>query len=376
MPFKEKTRVSLRTEFCLLANQPGCNIRELCRRFTISPKTGYKWLKRFSEEGVTGLKDRSRRPRRSPNSTTHLVEERIIAVRQQHPAWGALKIHALLTARGDEALPHPSTINRILKRRGYISKQASSQATPWKRFEYEAPNACWQMDFKGYFQTDSGICHPLDLLDDHSRYCLCLEACSNQTGETVKTKLISVFRQYGLPKSMLMDNGSPWNRRPQHPHSALSIWFTRLGIRVMHGRPRHPQTQGKLERFHRTLELEVLQDHHFDNLQVCQKAFDEWRDCYNLERPHEAIDMKPPVSRYQPSNRNYPEHLPDVVYLDSDDIYQVNLNGMIQFQGREWKVTKGLIKERVAVRPLTTDGEFGIYYGGLKLREINLKTTQ
>ncbi len=372
MSWKENTKVSLRLEFCLMPNKPNRNFQSLCRQFQISSKTGYKWLKRFNEEGQAGLLDRSRKPKYSPTKTQDQIEAIIIGVREIHTAWGGRKIHAFLTQQGQDTVPHPNTITRILKRNGYISKEATEQATAWKRFEYKSANDCWQMDFKGYFTINSGQCHPLDILDDHSRFCLCLQACTNERKTTVQDCLIKVFRQYGLPLAMLMDNGPPWGNSEKHPHSMLSVWLMRLGIRVMHGRPRHPQTQGKLERFHRTLKVELLQENSFHNFKEIQYAFDQWRDSYNLERPHEATDMKPPIRRYSSSTRQYPEKLPPVEYLEEDDIYKVNLNGMIQFKGKQRKVTRGLCSEIVAVRQLTEGGQYGIYYGSLKLREIDL----
>lgn len=372
MPWKENTQVSLRLEFCHLASKPHRNFRDLCRKFQISPKTGYKWLKRFQAEGKAGLTDRSRKPQNSPTKTQDHIEKIVIGVRDDHPAWGGRKIHAYLTQQGQDLVPRPNTITRILKRHGYISKQATEQATSWKRFEYDSPNDCWQMDFKGYITIDSGQCHPLDIIDDHSRYCLCLKACPNERKLTVKECLTEVFRRYGIPLSMLMDNGPPWGNTAKYQHSMLSIWLTRLGIKVMHGRPRHPQTQGKLERFHRTLKIELLQGSCFRDFEQTQKAFNQWRESYNLERPHEAIDMQPPVTRYRTNTRQYPEQLPAIEYLEKDDTYKVNLNGMIHFKGKQRKITRGLSNEIVAVRPLTIDGLYGVYYGSLKLREINL----
>jgi len=372
MPWQESTQMSLRLEFCQQAMKPDRNMRQLCRRFNISAKTGYKWLARYQQDGLTGLQDQSRRPHHSPTQTPKPMITTILAVRQQHTAWGGKKIYQYLKDQGTPQLPHPNTITRILKRHGCITEAASQQATPPKRFEQATPNACWQMDFKGHFQIDRGTCHPLDILDDHSHFCLCLQACEDEQKETVKTRLITVFQRYGLPQAMLMDNGPPWGYTAEHPYTQLAVWLMRLGIRVWHGRPGHPQTQGKLERFHRTLQVELLQDRHFPTIAACQAAFDQWRDCYNLERPHEGIDMQTPMTRFRPSPRSYPKALPEVVYLDDDDIYRVNLNGMIQFKKRQVKVTRGLINERVAVRPLNTDGLFGIFYGSLKLREINL----
>ena len=278
--------MSLKREFVILARGEGANIRELCRRYGISPPTGYQLLERYAREGDAGLLERSRRPHNSPNRTPAELERAVVALREEHPAWGGRTLHEVLS-RSHHPVPSPSTITAILRRNGCIVNGERSQRD-WQRFEHPQPNDLWQMDFKGHFPTGAGRCHPLTVLDDHSRFALGLRACPNERTETVQEELTAIFRTYGLPVRMLMDNGPPWGNNSEHPRTPLTVWFMRLGIEVSHGRPYHPQTQGKDERFHRTLTAEVLQGRHFADCPASQVAFDWWRPVYNFERPHQA----------------------------------------------------------------------------------------
>ena len=251
MPWKEWSLMLLRREFVELAIQSEANVKQLCDRFGISRKTGYKWLKRYREAKESGLRDRSRRPQHAPERSSVEVEAKVLAVRDANPAWGARKIQTRLEALSGSEVPAGSTIHAILRRHGRVNLSESSKHQPWQRFEREAPNQLWQMDFKGHFALGNGQrCHPLGMVDDHSRFALCLQACRNEQGETVQQQLTVTFRRYGLPEAMLMDNGSPWGSDPDHPYTPLTVWLLRLGVGVGHGRPWHPQTQGKQERFH------------------------------------------------------------------------------------------------------------------------------
>ncbi len=290
MPWEEVSVMSQRREFVELSQREGAQVRELCRRFGISPTTGYKWLERRRVGGEAALADLSRRPHSSPRRTGPEIEEMVLKVRDDHPAWGGRKLRAWLSARGHELLPSPSTITAILRRHGRIDPSEGAKHRAWQRFEHPEPNQLWQMDFKGHFALRDGRCHPLTVLDDHSRFSLGLEACSDERAQTVRDRLTNIFRRYGLPERMVMDNGSPWGHDTEHHHTFLGVWLLRLGIGVSHGRPRHPQTQGKDERFHRTLAVEVLRGTTFKDLGHCQKAFDDWRGVYNsqgLMRPWE-----------------------------------------------------------------------------------------
>jgi transposase len=201
--------VHLREEFVRLASQEGANVSELCRRFEISRKTGYKWLGRWVSEGLAGLEDQPVRPLNSPGKTPSAIEAKVLEVRQAHPVWGARKITHVLGRDHGLALAS-STVNTILKRHGCITAQASQAATAWHRFEHEAPNDLWQMDFKGHFAVGAARCHPLTVLDDHSRFNLVLEAATGESLGEVQPRLQRAFERYGLPRRINTDNGPPW----------------------------------------------------------------------------------------------------------------------------------------------------------------------
>lgn len=375
MPWKARDTMSLRREFVELAVQAGVNRRELCRRFGVSPKTAYKWLVRFGQEGVAGLSDRSRRPHESPDRTVPDLEAAVVGLRMQHPAWGGRKIARRLRDL-DGTVIAPSTATSILHRHGLITEAASVAASAWQRFEHAEPNELWQIDFKGYFDTPAARCHPLTALDDHSRFNLVLKACPRTDRGTVQPWLIETFRRYGLPVRINADNGAPWGApsAPYHGLSRLSVWFIRLGIRVSHSRPRHPQTNGKEERFHRSLQAEVLNGQSFENLEVVQHAFDRWRTVYNCERPHEALGLTTPASRYRPSPRPYPEQLPPIEYGPDDAVYKVPVDGWLRVRGRRIKVSNALTGLPIAVRPRTDqNGVLDFYFCHQRFMQMDLR---
>ncbi len=362
MPWQEVSTVSLRKEFVTLALTEQANRRELCRRFGISPPTAYKWLHRAQGAPAAALEDRSRRPQTSPRRTPPRLEQLVLDVRAQHTAWGGRKIRAWLLQRGHAEAPSASTITAILQRHGQIDPQESRKHQPLQRFERAAPNELWQMDFKGHFAIAAGRCHPLTVLDDHSRFALGLRACPDERGATVQQQLTAIFRRYGLPAWMLMDNGAAWGPTTDYPYTRLTVWLRRLGIGVSHCRPRHPQTQGKEERFHRTLHEELLQGRRFTDWQACQAAFDPWREMYNHERPHEALGLVPPSTRYRPSLRSFPETLPPLDYASGDAVRKGDINGQIWFHGRRYDIGKAFAYLPLGVRPTGTDGLWEVYF--------------
>jgi len=374
MPWKESTPMSERSEFVSFASREEANVSALCQRYGISRKTGYKWLHRLREHGWEDLADRSRRPHRSPARTAPEGEELICGLRSQHPAWGGRKLHHLLRHDGVAQPPAPSTITGILDRHGLLSAERRSQRA-WQRFEELRPNALWQMDFKGHFATGEGRCHALTVLDDHSRFNICLAACPDEQAKTVQEQVTTACQCYGLPERMLMDNGSPWGSDAAHQHTKLTAWLIRLGITVVHGRPYHPQTQGKEERFHRTLALEVLKTRpDWRSLAEVQHAFDAWRELYNLRRPHEALGHAPPASRYEPSPRPFPDKPPPIEYAPGDEVRKVQDKGRISFRGRELRVGRAFIGEPVALRA-TGDGLWDVYYCHQKVGHVDLNGT-
>ena len=366
--------VERRVEFVRLAGAPDANISELCRRFEVSRSDGYKWLARYKAAGASGLEERSRRPHHSPARTPRAIEAQVLSVRLEHPAWGGRKIHWVLKAEGIERPPSPSTITEILRRSGRLDGPRAGQPRDWTRFEREAPNELWQMDFKGHFALDQGRCHPLTVLDDHSRYALEIGACGDEQATTVQDRLTRVFRCYGLPRRILADNGSPWGAsRSGEQHTRLAVWLMDLGIGLSHGRPFHPQTQGKDERFHRTLKAEVLDRGRLRDLPAAQRAFDVWREIYNARRPHEALQHKTPSTRYAVSSIAMPEIIAPPDYEPQAQVRTVAETGLISFKGRYVRCSKAFAGKRVALRATANDGIFDICYRSHVLAQVDLR---
>lgn len=366
--------MSSRLEFVMLAQSPGAKMSELCTRFEISRKTGYKLLERFREHGEQGLTDRSRRPLSSPNRSSADLEAQVLALHDAYPCWGGRKLAALLP--DGMAKPHHNTIDAILRRHGrQVVPQSDVREPATKRFEHAAPNLLWQMDFKGHFaltDNSAGRCHPLTVLDDHSRFAVSLTACAGETGAQVQAALAEAFRLYGLPERITCDNGAPWGTAGHGTLSKLAVWLIRIGIRVSHSSPHHPQTQGKDERFHRTLKRELIERTGFNSLETCQAAFDRWRDQYNLVRPHQALGQKPPISRYAPSARHFPVQLPQIEYDDGDIVRKVKGCGQINFKGRVHFVGEGLLGQTVALRPADQDGVYKVMFCHHEVNRLDL----
>jgi len=373
MPWKEYTKMSQRYEFALLASQERCNFSQLCKRFNITRPTGYKWLRRYQESGGEALMDVSRRPKHSKNRTPDAIEELVLKVRTDHPQWGGRKIKRRLEDLGHVNIPSATTITNILQRHHKIAPEDSERAQHWQRFEHPNSNDLWQMDFKGFIQTDTGRCYPLTVLDDHSRYSIVLQACAHERTGLVKDALIDAFRKYGLPKRMTMDNGAPWGGYETGQLTTVTAWLIRLGIKVSHSRPYHPQTQGKDERFHRTLKVELLNHNRFGDLLEADDAFRSWRYIYNTQRPHEALSMDTPIQHYSPSVRNYPETLPPIEYDHNDTVRKINSDGKLSVQGKVFVVSRALESQYVALRPTAVDGVIDVYYCHHKVKTLDLR---
>ena len=373
MPWKVDSAMSLRLEFVTFAAQPGANVSALCRRYGISRNTGYKWLERHA--AGEPLSDRSRRPHRSPGRTEAAMEQRVLELRERHPAWGGRKLRRRLLDQGHRDVPAVSVVHAILQRHGLIDPSQSHKHRAMTRFERDEPNDLWQIDFKGHFATErGGRCHPLTMLDDHSRYNLVLKACGDEQNTTVKAALIAAFERYGMPRCLLSDNGPPWGSYGQQGNwTELGVWLVRLGITLVHGRPSHPQTQGKEERFHRTLKAEVLGTRMFRDLQHAQEAFDAFRPVYNHQRPHEALGLEVPASRYHPARRCYPSVLPVVEYAPGDTVRKVDASGRLWLHGQQHKVGTAFAGQHVALRPGPDDGEMEMYYCHQKVAMIDLR---
>lgn len=369
MPLRERTVMSQRLELVVRAGS-GEAVRVLCHEYGVSPDTAYRWLRRHEDEGPSGLSDRSRRPHTSPSQTTAAMEALVVSLRGEHPSWGGRKLARRLRDLGHMGVPSPSTVTAILRRHQLLGGRAGQPRT-FIRFEHEAPNALWQMDFKGHVPCSVGRCHPLTVLDDHSRFSLVLRACGDERTGTVQEALTAAFREHGLPERIGVDNGAPWGSGPEHPYTPLGVWLLQLGVRVTHSRPYHPQTLGKDERFHRTLKAEVLGVPLID-LDDGQRRFDRWRHVYNWERPHEALGDEVPGSRYEPSPRRYPEVLPELAYRPGDLVRRVQAEGLTHFLGRIVSLPKAFRGHPVAFRPTARDGRFTIHFATVQFAEVDL----
>lgn len=373
MPWEEVTIMSQKREFVRLV-EISDSMSYVCRQFGISRKTGYKWLDRYRTLGMVGLEERSKRPHHSPTRTEDEVEKLILNARETHPAWGGRKIKRWLEDRGAEGLPAPSTITEILQRHGRIEPEERHQREPMRRFEYAQPNDLWQMDFKGPFRVETKPCHPLTVLDDHSRFSVILKACEDHKRATVKRHLREAFGEYGLPRVMLVDNGGPWSPATMGEWTKLSVWLLRLNVNVIRSRVRHPQTLGKDERFNKTVLVECLADHQFSTFSQVQNHFDVWRDVYNFERPHESLGLKSPASRYIVSPRSYPSRLPPIEYETQDKVRKVSEIGRIAFGGKSWRIGKAFCGYPVGVRPSEEEGLFLVYFCHRKIKVIDIRS--
>lgn len=377
MPFKEKSRMSLRLEFVREALLEGANVSALCRRDGIGRSLAYKLLRRFKEKGEAGLAELSRRPHHSPRRSAGPVEAAVLKVRKAHPAWGGRKISKALEKKG-LAAPAPSTVTDIVRRSGAGLGQFGGGAQPLIRFEHAAPNDLWQMDFKGHVpMADGARLHPLTVLDDHSRFSIVIAACGREDGETVKIPLIAAFRRFGLPLRMAMDNGPPWGDRGNQPFTRFGVWLIEQGIFISHSRPCHPQTLGKDERFHRTLKAEAMQ-RMFADLAASQAALDAWRDVYNDERPHEAIGYAVPAERYSPSSRHWRDTPEPWFYSEGDEVRRVQKKGEASLFGQTVKISKAFHGKDIAFRPAQDqrDGVYDAYFRHQKIKTIDLTASK
>lgn len=376
MPLMGVTVMEQRLAFVLRATVEGANIRALCREFGISPDTVYRLRAAYRAEGSAGLRDRSRRPATSPAQTSPEIEAQVLAVRAVHPTWGGRKIHAWMRDQAGIAHPPaPSTITGILRRHDLLRGPRTGVPRAFQRFERAAPNELWQMDFIGHAPlTAGGRVHPLTVIDDHSRFLLALVACAHERNVGVQEILIACFRNVGLPAAILADHGPAWGSSHRGSFSRLEAWLLRLGVPVIHGRPLHPQTQGKVERSNQTIQQDIAAEWGpLVNLAQAQAIFDRFRACYNTERPHEALGMAVPAIRYVPSPRPYPEILPEPVYAADDVVCRVHQHGAIWFQQRTVQISEALAGQAVGVRPTAVDGVHIVRYCQRQMAIIDLR---
>ena len=372
MPWKVSGLVQQRYDLVqeLLDGQQPASV--ICAKYGVSRTCGYKWVGRFLAEGEAGLADRLRRPHHSPAATAEATCEKVRALREQYPRWGSRKLHVLLDLGADEG-PTERTVHRIIKRAGLV-RPAPAPPSPGQRFERGAPNELWQLDFKSplWLCTGGGFerLQPLSVLDDHSRFALGLTALPNQQLGSLWPALWDIFGAYGLPDAVLTDNANGLFRSHRDGVTGFTLRLWRLDIEHHHGRPYHPQTQGKIERWHRTIK-EHVPTRHYDGLPQVQAALDDFRHTYNHVRPHEALGQRPPRDCYQPSARRRPGRLPLIEHPPGAQLRTVCPKGYISVRGCRVRVGEGLAGEKVQL--LDEDDNLVIKYGRFAVRTIGWK---
>lgn len=364
MSWETKTVMEQREAFVEAAERGEESFAALCRRYQISRKTGYKWLKR-AQEGQQ-LTDQSRRPNRQPTKTPDDVEAQILAMREAHPTWGGRMIKAALEQDGCEDIPSARTCCAILKRNGCIDPEEAGKHRPFQRFEREKCNQLWQTDFKGDFLLGDGIrCYPLTILDDHSRFSIRIEPKSDT--KEVKESFIQTFKEFGLPDAVLSDNGPQFSGF-RGGYTQFERFLMDLDVAPIHGRIMHPQTQGKIERFHRTLKAEALREIP-DTMEEMNRQFQEWRWFYNELRPHSALGMKPPATVYRPSQRKYEEPKP-FEYNQGARLVKINNWGYLRFGPIQVYLSETMADTYMEIRPSEND-TFLVIYRNYKIATVD-----
>jgi len=372
MPWKRMDVDEERMRFVIRAVSGQEQMAVLCREFGISRPTGYLWRRRYCENRSLGdLAEHSRRPRRSPGRTACWKEERVVAARQQ-TGWGAKKLRVLL--RDEEQLVLPvRTIHRILQRQELIS--AVSHGAAPQRFERSTTNELWQTDTKGKYPLADGKCQALSILDDHSRYAVGLYALPKLMAAQAYPCLVQTVRSYGVPQAMLMDHGSLWWATTSG-WGLTQLWLRLIeqGIRLLYGRVAHPQTQGTVERFHRTLGEALRHRSVPEKFAAWPAALAEFQQSYNERRPHEALHMPRPAECYRPSARKYQEQVRPWEYPAGSDVRRLNGAGSVSDAGRRWFVCAALADQYVRVERF--DGKLLVSYRNMYIREIDLARTR
>ena len=367
MPWESKTVEKLREEF-VLAAQTCRNFSSLCREFDISRKTGYKWIER-SKSGV-GLHDQSRNPLKIANKTDIEIEHAILKLRGDNPGWGAATIHKVLENRGWKNLPCVRTVNNILSRNGCILPEESEKRQHYIRFQKEHCNEMWQADFKGDFVMQDGRrCYPLDIIDDCSRYLIRI-APATSTKNLVIPTFESAFYEYGIPYSVLSDNGGQFAGFKQG-YTQFEKWLMCHDVLPIHCRVKHPQTQGKIERFHRTLNNEVLSRQSFSNIEDANKKLQQWRNKYNCVRPHEALGMLTPSDVYVKSNRQYTGIVTPYEYSGEYPVLKVNYKGYLSFDSQRLYFSETMIGELIEIRPNPLGDSFYACFRNFRIAEFD-----
>lgn len=371
MPWKVTSPMDQRVEFITEWLTGDDSVAALCRRFGISRKTGHRCIGRFEQEGIAGLRERSRARHHQPHAVSPQIEAAIVQARAAHPLWGPRKLRAWLERRQPRRRwPTASTIGEILRRHGLtIARKPRRRATPspGPLADSAAPNQVWCADFKGWFRTGDGRrCDPLTISDAHSRFLLRCQAMGPRTGfAQVRPLFEATFREHGLPEIIRTDNGPPFATTGLGGLSALSVWWMRLGVAPERIRPSHPEDNGRHERMHRTLKEATAKPPRATR-RAQQRAFDRFREEYNFERPHEALGQRPPASCHRPSPRAFPERLAPPEYPSWWVVRKVKNSGRIKWGGREIRVCRALTGEHIGLQEVG-EGLWLIHFGALAL---------
>ena len=372
MAWNERTVEQMREEFVRRALAQERPKAALCREYGISRPTGDKWIERFQTD--QSMSDRSRAPKSVPGKISAEMESTIVQMRKQYPALGAVKLRKIMENKGYTDLPCARTFNNVFQRHNLIGQEESAAATPHQRFEKAVPNEMWQADFKGHFRMENGYrCHPLNILDDCSRFNLCIEALTGETFEAVKPVMERLFREYGLPFSFLCDNGNPWGTAQSLGYSRFEVWLMELGILTLHGRPRHPQTQGKEERFNRSFTRECLKGKTFTDKSHAQLCFDEYRKFYNEVRPHFALDLDVPLKHYHPSSKQFPEKIEVWEYSPEHKLCKVKGSGFFNYKGQGFFLSEAFAGKTIAVRESHLPGQLTLVFRNFIIGRIDLE---
>jgi transposase InsO family protein len=366
-----------RTRFVKDVRSGLWTMTELCERYGISRKTGYKLVQRFEAEGVDGLIDRSRAPHHCPHRTPEPAIEALLEAKALHPSWGPRKLlHWIAARRPELELPARSTAGDLLARLGLV--QHRRRRRHWRHpgrsvCPSAAPNDLWTADFKGHFRTrDGAYCYPLTIADQHSRYLLRCHALASVRTVGAKPVFERLFREVGLPRAIRTDNGAPFCSTGIHGLCALNVWWIRLGIRHERIEPSHPEQNGAHERMHRTLKQETTRPS-AANLAGQQRLFQRFRDQFNQERPHEALADRPPASVWKPSPRPYPRRLREPEYPGHFHARLVSNAGMFRFKSRAIFLSQALRQDYIGLEEIA-DGIWSIYFHDVLLGRLDERT--
>ena len=372
MPWEHRTVNEQRNAFVAEASESS-NFSALCREYGITRATGYKWVER-SRAGEE-LVDKSRRPHTSPSRIAPETEERILEIRRENPGWGARRIHCVMERGGCRELPCVKTVNNVLNRNGCISPEESAKRKPYLRYEKERCNEMWQTDFKGEFRmADQQYCYPLTILDDRSRFSIAIVPRLS-TENAVIPAFQAAFSTYGLPDSILSDNGAQFAGF-RKGFTQFEKWLMNLDVLPIHGRIKHPQTQGKIERFHRTMKHELLSRGAIQDIGDADRKLSAWRQKYNNERPHEALGMRCPGEVYSPSLRRMPENIQPFIYGGEYHVIKVNSWGYVRYDCWSVYLSETMAGEYIEFRPNPNGESFFACYRNYRIAEFDANSGQ